>query len=147
MAEIDEKLPECFEGEFNGKHLRILREVCQHRFTDEEVEALLAGKTIMFRATKRDGGEFNATAFIGQNDKGYWGVVFDFTRKPDIIFSMKPWCGHEFTREELDRLIAGERVNGHFTWKSGKDSDADVIFTYEERGTFKGWCIKPCFDD
>ena len=139
---------ERFEGEFQGEHVSIFRDACGHRFTDEEVEALLEGKTIMFMAgPSQKGNYWNAIMYIGKNDRGYWATILDGNKKPDVIFSVKPQWGHEFTREELDTLLAGERVHGHFKWKSGKESDCDCEFVYEDNERFTGWTIKPVFDN
>ena len=45
--------PERFTGTWNGKEVSVKRVWSGHRFTDEEVEKLLAGEMITFRATSK----------------------------------------------------------------------------------------------
>lgn len=74
MADFVQK--EKVEGLFNGQTVKFNREFAGHRFTDEEVEALLAGKEITITANRKSGGTFEATGSLGQgnyNGHDYWG--------------------------------------------------------------------------
>lgn len=64
------------EATFNGQQIKFNREWAGHRFTDAEVEDLLAGKEITITANKKSGGTFEATGSLGKgefNGHEYWG--------------------------------------------------------------------------
>lgn len=74
MADFIQK--EKAEGVFNGENIRFNREWAGHRFSDEEVQALLNGEEITFTANKKAGGTFQATGSLGKgnfNGHEYWG--------------------------------------------------------------------------
>ena len=52
-------------GTFKRKKVSFKRTFSGHRFTDEEVEALLAGKTISFEAISKAGNPYTATGALG----------------------------------------------------------------------------------
>ena len=52
-------------GTFKRKKVSFKRTFSGHRFTDEEVEALLAGKTISYEATSKAGNPYTATGALG----------------------------------------------------------------------------------
>lgn len=105
-----------------GTKVSFTREWSGHRFTDEEVAALLAGKEIQFTAisTKRDNSKYEARGKLAQqvferNGKSYPFVGFkpDFTPRKDAKGQDLPpevWCGHQFTIEERADLMAGNKV-------------------------------------
>lgn len=74
MAEFVQR--EKVEATFNGENIKFNRDWAGHRFTDEEVEALLAGKEITFTANKKSGGTFEAKGSLGKgefNGHEFWG--------------------------------------------------------------------------
>lgn len=74
MADFVQK--EKVEGQFQGETIKFNREWAGHRFTDEEVSALLNGEEITFTANKRAGGTFEATGSLGKgefNGHEFWG--------------------------------------------------------------------------
>jgi DNA topoisomerase-3 len=74
MAEFVQR--EKVEATFNGQQIKFNREWAGHRFTDAEVEDLLAGKEITITANKKSGGTFEATGSLGKgefNGHEYWG--------------------------------------------------------------------------
>lgn len=74
--------PERFTGTWNGKEVSVKRVWGGHRFTDEEVEKLLAGEEIKFRATsKTKNSEYDAKGKLA--DQEYEGRKF-VGFKPDF---------------------------------------------------------------
>ena len=60
---------EMFEGMWNNKYVKVKREWSGHRFTDEEVSSLLAGKVIEFETTsKRTGNKYTAKGKLEKQD-------------------------------------------------------------------------------
>lgn len=110
-----------------------------HKFTDDEIAALLRGEEISFTTTSKTGADtpttgtpltktrINNILVTGSLAVGtYKGKRFIGFRKtiPDTPTS---WAGHTFSTEEKDRLLAGERVRRpDFTSKKGKPFEAEV---------------------
>ena len=76
-----------------------------HRFTDEEVEKLLAGEEIKFAAKSRAGKDYTAKGKLAKqeferdgNVFPFWGFKLSEDSVPDY------WCGHQFTDEEKEIL-------------------------------------------
>lgn len=74
-----------------------------HRFTDEEIEQLLAGKEIRFSAKSKAGKDYTAKGKLEKQEyegHEFWGFKLSEDSVPDS------WCGHEFTDEEKE-ILAG----------------------------------------
>lgn len=130
-----------------------------HTFSDEEVTALLAGETITFDATAKDGRSFVVTGALGEgvyNDRTYIGFQKQSMRMRDDQGNIIPekeratgvwattgnqvsftrtWSGHRFTDEEVASLLAGDVIELHATSKNGRPFDAYGKLGY---GTFEG---------
>jgi len=73
---------ERFSGTWNGKEVNPKRVWSEHRFTDEEVAALLAGQTIKFQAvSQKTGNYYTATGKLAEQE--YSGNKF-VGFKPDF---------------------------------------------------------------
>lgn len=60
---------ERFEGTWNGKSVKVKRIWSGHRFTDEEVQCLLEGGTIKFKAvSKTKGTEYDAKGKLAEQE-------------------------------------------------------------------------------
>jgi DNA topoisomerase-3 len=123
------------EGDWNGRHVRFTRVFGGHRFTDEEVAELLAGKPISFAAKSgRTGNDYMAYGYLAEqsftNDRGedikYVGFKLDFDsapQTPPMVFS-----GHTFTEKERAALERGEtiHVEGLVSKRTGNSYEADI---------------------
>ena len=100
----------------------------KHVFSQPEIDALLAGKTIAFNAVSgKTGNEYVARGYLGDGERGF-GFILDFDAEVDEDFSTDvvpaAFCGVKLTDEQRARLDAGERVfveGCHF--KSGSTGD------------------------
>lgn len=116
------------EGVWKGEQIRFSREWSGHRFSDQEVSDLLAGKTIYFTATSaRTGNDFEAKGKLERqtfNGHEYVGFKADFGGIPKV-FLKRP-----FTDEEIAKLEAGEKVfvTGLYSQKKDKNFDATVYY-------------------
>lgn len=135
---------ERFDVEYEGEQASIFRDFGGHRFTDGECEAFRRGDVVMFKAEKKAGGFYTAVMKLGRNDRGYIGTILDFDLDPNYAESAF-WCGYTFDEDECRRLLDGEVVQGHFTWKSGKESDCGCEFVDENGNGVRRF--KPVFDN
>lgn len=122
---------EMAEGVFNGRTVSFKREFSGHRFTDAEVDRLLAGEVIEFEATSKAGRPYTAKGQLGEGsykgrktfgfqlDTSGWGAA-PKGGCPDA------WSGHTFTEAEKRDLLEGLPVLADFTWRSGKTSSCAV---------------------
>ncbi len=114
-----------FEGVWNGQEVRIKRLWGTHRFTDDECGRLLAGETVEFPATSKNGNTYTAAASIQK---------FTYKRERHVgVRSVdrvpETWSGHAFTGEERARLEAGETVEIYgAVGRSGKRFNAAVEY-------------------
>ena len=179
MTEVKERA----QGTWNGKEVSFSREYAGYRFSDEEVEKLLNGETIEIRVPRKDG---NGTSLCtGKLDNNEWekpdgeviewfgfkGTFSSFNPKTharghwvpkdrDIKFK-RSWGGHEFTDEEIESLLNGDKItfelNGNkvtggleakqFTNDEGKTVDyvgftKDIDLDVYAVGQWKGKKIK-----
>ena len=151
MAEFDAQ--ERFTGLWNGEQVSPKRVFRGHRFTDEEVDALLAGETIQIRGlkaktgneygvygkldhcsfTNSDGEEVN---YIGFNQEGFLGN--------DTI--PETFCQHTFTDAERTKLEAGEEIfcegligksgkmfNAYCTWDTTDPNNKRINLRFENQ--------------
>ena len=119
MAETKFEKKEKYTGVWSktGKEISFTRKYCDHRFTDEECEDLLAGKEITLMGVTSSKGkvfnckgildnqEFNGSKFIGFKSTGY--INDD---KSDAGGIPKKWCEHTFTAKEYEALEAGSSI-------------------------------------
>lgn len=134
-----------------GQPVRFSREWGGHRFTDEEIDKLLAGETIEFEATAKTGktyevfgslgeGEFKGRKFVGFQKEGFGRRDASGNALPP-----KEWCKHVFTQAEIDKLMAGEAVEASdFVSQKGNNFACKVYFKEEKKG--QGKKIVPDFD-
>ena len=141
--------PSRAHGMFEGKRVNFNRTFSGHRFTDEEVEKLLAGEEISFDVTWRNGNTGVATGKLGTGDYGFgfqldtsgWGKKGGFKNDAGIPFM---FSGHKFTDKELKDLEAGKTISlTGLTKKSGGTWSARVRFGEKSDGTMG---IIPHFD-
>ena len=125
------------EGVWKGKEIKFTRVWNNHRFTDEEVEALLAGKEIEIRGlVSKNGNKYGIKGKLAnQKMNGYSFVGFkktDFLPSEEIPNS---WCGHVFSEVEKTTLLAGNSVEIKGAKSSkGKTFDCWVTFSKDENG-------------
>lgn len=143
MTDMDDSLrpddmPEYAHGNFEGQDVKFKRVWAGHRFTDDEVDKLLAGETISFTANKKEGGTFPATGNLAHqeyNGHKYIGFKMDplantftgtFQPTGEKVSFPKSWSGHDFNSDEVDKLLAGEtiHVTAH-SRKKKKDFECD----------------------
>lgn len=131
------------EGEFLGEWVRFSRVWATHRFTDEEVEVLLSGKSVTVDGTDGKGRPCKASGRLKKQEwKGrtYWGFVplrWQSRRPiPDV------WAAHTFTDAEKEKLQAG----GVVEVKDAKAKIGSRRFSCSVRWTEKEGII-PSFDE
>lgn len=179
MTEVKERA----QGTWNGKEVSFAREYAGYRFSDEEVEQLLNGETIEIQVPRKDGNDTSlCTGKLDNNEWeqpdgevrkwfGFKGKFSSFNPKTharghwvpedrDIKFK-RSWGGHEFTDEEIESLLGGDKItfelNGdkvtggleakQFTNDEGKTIDyvgftKDIDLTVYAVGQWKGEKIK-----
>ena len=135
---------ERYTGKFKGKEITIKREWRGHRFTDEELKDLFAGKEIDIFGLKsaKTGKEYGQRGKLAQleyNGHKYWGFQNtgfpesnkDGSGRPKSV--PKSWCQHEFTQDEINMLEAGAKVfiEGCVS-KKGNAFSCNVTWTPEE---------------
>ena len=122
---------ERFTGIFQGKEVSPKREWSGHRFTDEEIADLLAGKEIEIEAVSaKSGKKFRVKGVLAEqtyNGKKYVGFqktafVDSRSDEPD------GWCKVKFTDKEKRDLMAGKTVKrkDFVSSKTGKKFGAEV---------------------
>ncbi|MCI4659573.1 DNA topoisomerase [Cryobacterium zhongshanensis] len=127
-----------------GEPTKFNREWSGHKFTDKEVDQLLAGLEITFKATSaKSGNEFEAHGKLADQiftkdgkDHPYIGFKADFGPKVDAKGVEQPqakWCDHVFTAAEVKQLLAGDKIFiDDFVSKKGKTFGATVHFGEED---------------
>lgn len=138
---------EYYEGTWNGRKIRFNRNFQGHRFTDEECEDLLAGKEIGIKGlkSKKTGAEYGVTGKLADMTyNGHDFVGFERTGWLHEESVPKSWCGHTFTKKEIQDLEAGMiiEVKG-LKSKAGNVFDAEIRYGEKTDGR-KG--IIPKFD-
>lgn len=148
MAEKTFEKKEKYSGVWSktGKNVSFTRKYCDHRFTDEECEDLLAGKEItLMNVTSNKGNifsckgvldnqEFNGTKYIGFKSTGY---INDNGAKG----IPKKFCEHTFTTKEYEDLEAGAAIyvegfvsnkgtifDARIKWGTGRDGNPGFEF-------------------
>lgn len=134
MADKNFKPKEKAEGTYtpSGENIRFNREWGGHRFTDQEVSDLLAGKEINFTAINKSGREYVAQGRLEEqeyNGNTFWGFKLDMDAAPTS------WAGHTFTDEERKTLQDGGSIyiQDAVSKKTGKNFACKLAFG-EENG-------------
>lgn len=125
-------------GTWQGEEVRFKRSYMSYTFSDAECDTLLAGGDISFSATDKQG---NVTTIHGKLEKqkapngsefvGFKGVFPLREGYVEGVFNGQPvrfkgsFSDHVFTKEEIDRLLAGQSIVISYTNKSGQKSQAD----------------------
>lgn len=137
-------------GRWGSREATFLREWGGHRFTDDEVQRLLAGDTIEFAALNQKGVAFDVFgALADQEYKGRTFVGFvrqGFGRRDaaGVVQPPKQWCSHVFTAKDIQQLLAGGSVEASdFVSKKGTRFRCIVSFVEEKKG--EGKKIVPSF--
>jgi hypothetical protein len=131
---------ERFEGTWNGKQVRPKREWSGHRFTDDEVQKLLAGEMIEFEATSKAGKTYKAKGKLEEqeyNGNKFVGFKADFGNTDSNGKPAVPdeWCQHKFTDDEKALLEQGMTVEcNDFVSKKGSTFTAKVHFGKNDKG-------------
>lgn len=81
MILADFKPKEKAEGLFNGEQVKFNREWSGHRFTDDEVDDLLAGEEVEFDFTSKKGDDWHVVGKLAKqeyNGHEFYGFEPDF---------------------------------------------------------------------
>lgn len=118
---------ERFEGVWNGENVNPKRVWSGHRFTDDEIKDLLAGKEIVITAiSSRTLKDFKCRGRLSRQVYGGREYV-GFERTGFINDGPTSWCMHDFTDDEKKTLLSGGTVKVmNFTGKSGRRFKAEV---------------------
>ena len=136
-----------------NKEVRFSREFSGHRFTDDEVEQLLKGESISFKAKSKAGNDYTANGKLEvQEYKGrkFIGFKLDFKTADDYTIKTAPipdaWSGYTFSDAEKEKLRNGEALDITATSKkTGKPFDVSVTFGVDDYQGRKSWKIIPEF--
>lgn len=134
------------EGIWNGQEVKFNRTWSGHRFTDEEVDKLLAGEEIeVLGLVSAKGNTYGVKGKLAAQDyNGHSFIGFQRTGFADVKKVPDKWCGHKFTEDEKARLEMGNKIHidGAIS-KKGNVFACDVTFGKTEKGS---WGIIPQFN-
>lgn len=121
-----------------GEEINFSRIFSGHRFTDEEIQQLLAGQTIKVDCKSKKGTAIIVPGKLSEKtyqNKKFWGFSFDVnkiefpddgTRTTGIfkptgqkVTFKNSWSSHKFTDSELQALLNGETITIECTSKKG----------------------------
>lgn len=104
-----------------------------HRFSNAELDALLAGDTVSFSAVSKAGKPYEVKGALGKgeyNGNAYWGFMPQFGGIP-VTF-----LGHKFTPGEVADLEAGKKISvAGLVGRSGKEFTANISYGIKEGDT------------
>ena len=124
-------------GTWNGAAVAFNRSWGGHRFSDDEVAALLAGDEISITGlVSKAGKPYGVTGRLADLEyNGHKYVGFDRTGFADSGVFPAEWCKHKFTKDEQSKLEAGETVHieGAVS-KKGNTFDVDVTYGTTDDG-------------
>lgn len=114
-----------------GEEVSFSREWGSHRFTDEEIAALLRGEEISFEMLSRKGnkvtieGSLQKQKFRRKGEKTwheFWGFAMNEREIPE------EWSSYRFSEEELQQLAAGKtiHIDGAISSKKGNLFSCDI---------------------
>lgn len=134
------KPPERVTGTYTltGETINFNRLFSGHRFSDEEIQALLAGKDIKVKCKSKKGKDIVVLGNLAKKTykgKSFWGFTFDPQKieflddgthttglfKPlnkEITFK-NIWSNHKFTNSEIQQLLNGETIKIECKSKKG----------------------------
>lgn len=136
---------EVVEGVWNGKNVKFKRTWSGHRFSDEEVSALLAGDSITFNVTGKYGNYDVKGKLARQTYKGRKYVGFLKEDKPQTVPDV--WAKHVFTDDEKRALENGEEVKlTDCVSTKGNNFSATVTYGVEPGSNSSKKKIIPQFD-
>lgn len=135
-------------GRFQGETITFNREWGRHRFSDEEVNALLEGKTITFSMRPEQGNIYNVSGSLKkQKYKGheFYGFVKDeappkegyvsgLWKNKKVSFKGE-WGGHLFSEDEISSLLNDETITFLFKTKTGEEKEVSGKLANQ---TYKG---------
>ena len=131
-------MAERYSGTWNGQEISFKKSWSGHDFTDEECEQLCNGDTIEIEAVSSKSGkefkcrgkleeqEYNGKTYVGfkfieyVNDKKDDAERFHGTWNGREVNVKKVYSGHEFTDDEIKKLLAGETIVLELKSKEGK---------------------------
>lgn len=150
-----------------GDTISFNREFSTHRFTDAEVDELLAGNVVNIKLTAKSGSKYTVDGKLEEGEyKGhkFWGYQPDWdTREFEESFPQKEkvegtytptgdkvkfnreWGGHTFTDDEVKQLLNGEVVSFDAISKSGNAYTAKGELKEQEFKGHKFWGFKADF--
>lgn len=136
------KFKEKIDGNFNGQQIAFSKNWGNHTFTESEINALLAGQEIDFKAKGKDGNTYTVTGKLAKQiykGKEFYGFQLDkekFQQEIQKVRAADPnrvtgsfegkkitfkriWGGHRFTNEEVKKLLKGNEISFQMTSKRG----------------------------
>lgn len=125
-------------GTFGGEEIKFKRTYMGYSFSDDECNRLLAGETLTFTGTSKDGTQQELKGKLEQQKAPsgtvFYGVKAEFPLREGYVkgvFKKQPatikgsWSDHVFTDDEINRLFAGETITISYTSKKdGKPTTA-----------------------
>ena len=121
------------QGTFQGEQVQINSAWGRHTFTPEELADLFEGKRITFDYYGRQvSGTLQEQTYKGRTFFGFKadepekkeGYTYGRFHDQDIHFK-STWSGHEFTEEEIQKLLNGEVIHITAKKKNGQDWEVD----------------------
>lgn len=150
-----------------GANISFNREFSSHRFTDAEVQTLLAGDIVNIALTAKSGSKYTVDGKLEEGEyKGhtFWGYKPDwdsrefensFPQKDKVEGEYRPtgeklkfnreWGGHVFTDEEVDQLLNGDEISFAATSKKGNEYTAKGKLEEQKFNGHKFWGFKVDF--
>lgn len=111
------------EGNWNGKEISFNRTWSGHRFTDSEVERLLAGETITIDAVGKNGSytckgkldklKYNGITYYGfskEHNKDDSREYAEGNWNGKEIHFNRVWAKHRFSDKEVEELLDGQTI-------------------------------------
>ena len=118
------------EGMWNGNFIRYNGIFRGYEFSDEENDKLLSGESITITIPGNNGqspqtvtgllreNEFEGRPYVGFTVTGQVGYAFGVWKNTPIKFKSSFW-GRDFTQDEIDKLLADERIQFTITNENG----------------------------
>lgn len=135
-------------GTWNGKEVKFKRSSMGYTFTDAEIETLLTGGNVPFTGTSKDGKSYSVVGtlanLITSSGVKYVGVQITFPPREGYVngtFKGKTatikgsWGGHTFTKDELDKLFAGQTITITYQKKKGGEGEVSGALAWQ---TYEG---------
>ncbi len=136
-------------GTFGGQEIKFKRTYMGYHFSDEECKKLLDGETLAFTGTIKDGEkqELKGRLEKQKTESGtvFYGVKAEFPLREGYVRGIfkgqtvtfkGSWSDHVFTKDEINRLLAGETIS--ITYTSKKDGQLSQTSGKLEWQTWQG---------